>query len=142
MGECSVFMFLVIRCIVFMFRLEFVLFRMYILGFSMVICRILLCFFLLFEKLILIGCFSMLLLIFSVLVFLCMIFRKFVVDSLFLLCVLCCVLMVVCRKVRLLMLGIFIGYWKVRNRLVVVCFLGFIFSRVLLFRLVLFLVIL
>lgn len=139
---CSVFMFLDISFIVLMFRFEFVLLRMYILGFSIVICRILLCFFLLFEKLMFIGCFSILVLIFRVFVLVWMILRKLLVDSFFLLWVLCWVFMVVCRKVMLLMFGILIGYWNVRNRLVVVCFFGFSFSSFLLLRVVLFLVIL
>lgn len=40
------------------------------------------------------------------------------------------------------MFGIFIGYWNVRNRLVVVCVFGFCFSRLMLLNCMLFLVIL
>lgn len=42
----------------------------------------------------------------------------------------------------LFILGIFIGYWKVRNRLVVVCFLGVSLSRLVFLNWMLFLLIL
>lgn len=48
---CSEFMLLVIIFNVLIFSLEFDLLRMYNFGFSIVICKILLCFFLLLEKL-------------------------------------------------------------------------------------------
>lgn len=136
LGDFNVFILFVIMWSVLIFNLEFVLLRIVSFGLSIVIWKILLCFFLLLEKFLFMEWEVSLVFSFMIVDFLWIRFMKFFVEIVFLFWYLCILFNVVCRKLILEIFGIFIGYWKVRKSFLWVWFFVESLSRLVLLKLI------